>query len=211
MRIEHKDFINYYYDLYPAGYCQHLIKEFNCLEEGGIGSNRQRGEGTPKHIKDDYQIGINLRSHHLEPFKWTEQHPDGVEREFEKDACDLFFDGLQRCYDDYSDQYSILKENGNIRASVMKMQRTGPGGGYHVWHGEQGPGTHANRCVVYMLYLNTIEGEGAETEFLYQKTRVKPQENLMLVWPASYTHAHRGNPVLDEQSKYIVTGWFYYD
>jgi hypothetical protein len=73
------------------------------------------------------------------------------------------------------------------------MQRTGPGGGYHVWHGEQGPGTHANRAVVYMLYLNDLDGEGGETEFLYQKMRVKPEENLMLVWPASYTHAHRGN------------------
>lgn len=211
MRIEHKDFIGYYYDLYPEGYCQHLINEFNRLEEGGVGSNRQRGEGAHKHVKDDYQIGVNLRSHNLEPFKWKELHPDGVEREFEKDACDLFFDGLQRCYDEYSSLYSVIRENGNIRASVMKMQRTGPGGGYHVWHGEQGPGTHANRAIVYMLYLNTIEGEGAETEFLYQKTRVKPQENLMLVWPASYTHAHRGNPVLGEQSKYIVTGWFYYD
>lgn len=205
MRTEHKDFIGYYYDLYPQGYCQHLIKEFNRLEEGGVGANRQRGEGAHKHVKDDYQIGINLRNHSLEPFKWI----DGEEKCW--DACDLFFDGLQRCYDEYSGLYSVLRENGNIRASVMKMQRTGPGGGYHVWHGEQGPGTHANRCVVYMVYLNTIEEEGAETEFLYQKTRIKPQENLMLLWPASYTHAHRGNPVLGEQSKYIVTGWFYYD
>ena len=63
----------------------------------------------------------------------------------------------------------------------------------------------------YMLYLNDLDGEGGETEFLYQKMRVKPEENLMLVWPASYTHAHRGNPVLGETHKYIVTGWFYYD
>jgi len=33
----------------------------------------------------------------------------------------------------------------------------------------------------------------------------------MLLWPATFTHAHRGNPVLGEQSKYIVTGWFYYE
>ena len=95
---------------------------------------------------------------------------------------------------------------------MMKMQRTGPGGGYHVWHGEQGPGAHANRVVVYMLYLNSIAPEdGAETEFLYQKKRFSPAENTMVLWPASYTHAHRGNPVLGETHKYIVTGWFYYD
>jgi hypothetical protein len=37
------------------------------------------------------------------------------------------------------------------------------------------------------------------------------EENLMLIWPAAYTHAHRGNPVYGKNSKYIVTGWFYYD
>jgi hypothetical protein len=211
MNIEHKDFVGFYKNLYPSGYCQHLINEFNKLEESGVGSNRQQSERAHKHIKDDYQIGINLRNHNLEPFKWTETHDDGVEKEFDRDSCDLFFDGLQRCYDDYSTKYSLLRDNGNIRASVMKMQRTGPGGGYHVWHGEQGPETRANRCVVYMLYLNNLGSEGGETEFLYQKLRIKPEENLMLVWPASYTHAHRGNPVLGETHKYIVTGWFYYD
>jgi hypothetical protein len=211
MNIEHKEFIGFYHDLFPVGYCRHLIEEFNRLEEAGVGSNRQQREGAYRHIKDDHQIFINLRSHTLEHFEWTETNNEGVECKFNKDACDLFFDGLQKCYDNYSDKYSVLKDNGGIRATTMKMQRTGPGGGYHVWHGEQGPGIDANRVVVYMLYLNDLDGEGGETEFLYQKMRIKPKENLMLVWPASYTHAHRGNPVLGETHKYIVTGWFYYD
>ena len=205
MKIEHKEYIGFYRQLFPAGYCQHLINEFKRLEDAGAGSNRQQSERAHKHVKDDHQIGVNLRNHSLTPFKWV----DGDEKCW--DACDLFFDGLQKCYEEYSTKYSILRDNGSIRASVMKMQRTGPGGGYHIWHGEQGPGTHANRVVVYMLYLNDLEGEGGETEFLYQKMRIKPEENLMLVWPASYTHAHRGNPILSETHKYIVTGWFYYD
>ena len=199
MNIEHKDFIGFYRDLYPSGYCQHLIKEFDRLEEAGVGANRQRSEGMHKHIKDDHQIGINLKNHNLIPFG-------------DIDPCDLFFEGLQACYNDYSSTYSVLRDGGNVRASVMKMQRTGPGGGYHIWHGEQGPGPQANRVLTYMVYLNSFgDGEGGETEFLYQRTRVKPEENLMLVWPAAYTHAHRGNPVLAEKHKYIVTGWFYYD
>lgn len=199
MKIEHKDFIAFYRDLYPSGYCEHLIKEFNRLEESGVGSNRQRSENASRHIKDDYQIGINLRNHNLEAFE-------------DLDACNMFFDGLQRCYEEYSSTYSVLRESGSIRGSIMKMQRTGPGGGYHIWHGEQGAGAQANRVLTYMLYLNSFEdGEGGETEFLYQRTRVKPEGNLMLVWPAAYTHAHRGNPVLADKHKYIVTGWFYYD
>lgn len=199
MNTEYFEHIAVYKNVYPEGYCQHLISEFNRLEEGGVGSNRQKSEDAPKHIKDDYQIGIQLKNHNLLDF-------DG------KNSCSLFFDGLQRCYNMYTEKYSILKDNGNIRATTMKMQRTGPGGGYHVWHSEQGPREHANRVVVYMLYLNTLTPEdGAETEFLYQKKRFNPTENLMVLWPAAYTHAHRGNPVLGDSHKYIVTGWFYYD
>jgi len=62
------------------------------------------------------------------------------------------------------------------------------------------------------LYLNTLEPEQAgETEFLYQQERYRPVENTMILWPAAYTHAHRGNTVFGNSSKYIVTGWFYYD
>lgn len=94
----------------------------------------------------------------------------------------------------------------------MKMQRTAPGGGYHVWHGEQGNGPHANRALVYMLYLNSLPLNSAgETEFLYIQKRYVPIENRVIIWPASYTHAHRGNTVFGEEAKYIVTGWFCYD
>jgi hypothetical protein len=199
MNADYFEHIAVFKNVYPEGYCQHLISEFDRLEGGGIGSNRQKSEGADRHVKDDYQIDIQLKNHNLIPFE-------------EKNSCDLFFDGLQRCYDEYTNKYSTLRNSGNIRATVMKLQRTSPGGGYHVWHGEQGPGDNARRVVVYMLYLNSIAPEeGAETEFLYQKKRFNPVENTMVIWPAAYTHAHRGNPVLGETYKYIVTGWFYYD
>lgn len=199
MNKEYIEHIAVYKDVYPMGYCQHLILEFNRLESSGAGSSRQKGEGALRHQKEDHQIFINLRNHNLNEFEG-------------KDPSDFFFDGLQRCYDDYTEKYSVLHDNGNIRATAMKLQRTGPGGGYHVWHGEQGFGSRASRVVAYMLYLNTIAPEdGAETEFLYQKKRFNPTENVMVLWPAAYTHAHRGNPVLGETHKYIVTGWFYYD
>ena len=91
MTIKHKDFIGLYSDVYPQGYCQHLINEFDRLEMNGAGSNRQKSEGANRHIKDDFQIGINLRAHNLLDFE-------------NKNSCDLFFDGLQNCYDEYSDR-----------------------------------------------------------------------------------------------------------
>jgi len=198
MNAEYKDFIAVYRDVYPEGYCQHLIKEFDRLVESGAGTNRQRGEGALKHRKNDMQLGLNFGVHTAADFNGTP-------------ATRMFFDGLQRCYDAYTEQYSLLKD-GKITGTAMKMQRTDPGGGYHVWHGEQGNGEHADRVLVYMLYLNTLtQEEAGETEFLYQQRRLQPTENTMVLWPATFTHAHRGNTVFGERSKYIVTGWFYYE
>lgn len=193
-----EDFIKMYHNVYPEGYCQHLIAEFERLTQSGAGTNRQNGEGANRHVKDDLQLGLNIGVHTAAPFE-----DSSVEN--------MFFRGLQTCYEDYAAQFSILKD-GRVRGTHMKMQRTDPGGGYHVWHGEQGNGAHADRVLVYMLYLNSFgEGEGGETEFLYQRRRISPEANTIVLWPAAFTHAHRGNTVLGNQSKYIVTGWFYYE
>jgi hypothetical protein len=198
MSSNQEDFIGIYRDLYPDGYCQHLINEFERLTQSGAGTNRQNGEGAARHAKDDMQLGLNMGVHMVAPFE-------------DKSATDMFFKGLQACYDDYTTQFSVLGQ-GRVCGTAMKMQRTDPGGGYHLWHGEQGNGDHADRVLVYMLYLNSLgENDGGETEFLYQRRRVSPEANAMVLWPAAFTHAHRGNTVLGSQSKYIVTGWFYYE
>ena len=57
-----------------------------------------------------------------------------------------------------------------------------------------------------MFYLNDVEDEG-ETEFYYQKLKVKPKKGLTLIWPADWTHTHRGIPS-KTQEKYIATGWY---
>lgn len=198
MNAEYKDFIAVYKSVYPDGYCQHLINEFERLVESGAGSTRKQTDGAHRHHKNDLQLSLNFGVHNVGPFN-------------EHSSIRMFFDGLQHCYDHYTEKFSQLRD-GKIRGTAMKMQRTDPGGGYHVWHGEQGNGEHAERVLVYMLYLNTLtEEEAGETEFLYQQRRIKPEANTMVIWPAAFTHTHRGNTVFGERSKYIVTGWFYYD
>lgn len=198
MNTEHKNFIGLYRDVYPEGYCQHLIEQFEHLCEQGASVDRLNGEGALAHRKQDNQICISLKGHNIDWFN-------------DASPVNMFFDGLQKCFEVYSNKYSSLKED-RLRASHMKMQRTDPGGGYHIWHCEQGKDAHAGRAVVYMLYLNTLASDQAgETEFLYQQTRYQPVENTMILWPAGYTHLHRGNTVFGEKSKYVVTGWFYHD
>lgn len=196
--IEHDDFIEVYENVAPEGYCQHLIDQFELIVSKGAGSTRIQSENAPGHLKSDTQLGISLKGHNIEYF-------------MDHNPVDGFFDLLQQCFNRYKEKYSIL-EHCNLRATHMKMQKTNPGEGYHIWHFEQGPGYNANRAVVYLMYLNTLDQNSAgETEFLYQRRRIAPVENTMVLWPASYTHTHRGNVVHGTKPKYVVTGWFYID
>lgn len=198
MSIQHDNFIGIYRDVFPEGFCRHLIDDFERLASAGAGSNRLNSEGAHAHVKNDHQLIVDARAHNLLSF-------NGV------DTQDMFFEGLQKCYEDYVTRYSVLL-NDSVRCTHFKMQRTQPGGGYHVWHAEQSSGRYAQRALAYILYLNTLADDAAgETEFLYQRKRVAPAENTLVIWPAAFTHAHRGNVVHGNDSKYIVTGWFYYD
>ena len=59
-----------------------------------------------------------------------------------------------------------------------------------------------------MTYLNTVKKKG-ETEFYYQKLKIKPETGLTIIWPSDWTHTHRGITSNTEE-KYIVTGWYSY-
>lgn len=112
---------------------------------------------------------------------------------------------LHSCFLDYIREYGQLNQYPLISTDV-KVQKTMPSGGYHVWHCENSGYMMAQRVLVWILYLNDVE-EGGETEFLYQSARIKPSRGTCIIWPAGFTHIHRGNPPLN-QNKYIATGWY---
>lgn len=98
-----------------------------------------------------------------------------------------------------------------ISASTpFNLQHYEPGKNYSVWHSEAYGPVHEKflRAFVFMTYLNDVE-VGGETEFLYQKLKVKPKRGLTLIWPAGFTHVHRGCPAPYEE-KLILTGWYIY-
>jgi len=194
MEQKYQDFIGMYRHVYPDGFCDHLIEEFERLLINGACTDRQREENIEKTRKEDYHYYMNLNGSSISPFNGTS-------------SIKLFVDGLQNCFDEYTSQFDILK-NLRLRCTSLKMQKTDPGAGYHVWHSEQGSDADSSRCLFYIAYLNTIEDAG-ETEFLYQRLRIPPERNTMMIAPASFTHTHRGNVVHGNKSKYIITGWFY--
>jgi|TARA_R110000772_G_scaffold142013_1_gene251715 hypothetical protein len=88
----------------------------------------------------------------------------------------------------------------------LKIQKTLPTEGYHVWHIEHGKGFEKEpRAFVFSIYLNDVE-DGGETEFLHFSKRVKPKTGRIVIWPAGFPYVHRGNPPLSGE-KYILTSW----
>lgn len=199
MMKNYHDFIGFYENVFPSGWCEHLINEFDSFFEKGFCGSRKEREGNhmSKLKKDDYSIFLDLRN-----------HPNAL-RTFQNECpMNIFKTGLQKCFDDYNEEYEAIKTVG-VKCSSIKMQKTDPGQGYHIWHFEQ-VNQYPSRVLVYSVFLNTIE-EAGETEFLYQKLRISPKENSVIIWPASFTHTHRGNVVHGNKSKYIITGWFHLD
>jgi len=87
----------------------------------------------------------------------------------------------------------------------LKIQKTLPTEGYHIWHIEHGTKGSEFRAFVFSIYLNDVE-EGGETEFLHFSKRVQPKTGRIVIWPAGFPYLHRGNPPLSGE-KYILTSW----
>ena len=86
------------------------------------------------------------------------------------------------------------------------IQWYGKGEGFKKWHCErmvEDP-LFLQRGLVFMTYLNDVDDGG--TEFYYQNCEVKARKGLTLIWPADWTHTHRG-VISHTKEKYIVTGW----
>lgn len=93
-----------------------------------------------------------------------------------------------------------------FKYTTLKIQKTLPTEGYHVWHVEHGKGfDNEPRAFVFTIYLNDVK-EGGETEFLHFSKRIKPKTGRIVIWPAGFPYVHRGNSPLSGE-KYILTSW----
>lgn len=173
-------------------FSERCIKFYKQLEKNNIINERK----NKKHEVDDSAYDLITSG-----FYNTELSLPYVSNEF----LDIFF---KECYSLYVKKYSILNNFQRHNIYDIKLQKTSIGQGYHIWHTENMHMHSRNRICVFSLYLNDVK-DGGETEFLYQSKRFKPIKNRLLIWPAGYTHVHRGNPPLSND-KYIVTGWIEY-
>ncbi len=180
------NFIDGYY-LSDLSICDNLIKLFKDSNNKVLGKTNN---GVDKKVKDslDLQLSLSDISNHK--------------------SLQLYFEQLLTCVNLYKKKYkfcdTIVTKWGT--ESRFNIQKYIPSQGYHGWHCEKSGINSSKRHLVFMTYLNTVK-KGGETEWYYQKLKVKPEKGLTVIWSADWTFTHKGLTTINED-KYIITGWF---
>ena len=118
----------------------------------------------------------------------------------------LYFDQLFECYKNYVEEWTFLdKISERLEIGSFNLQRYKTGQHFKEIHTERTSLENLHRIFAFMTYLNDVQ-EGGSTYFSHYDLEVKPRKGLTLIWPAEWTHAHRGN-ILKQGKKYIITGW----
>ena len=120
--------------------------------------------------------------------------------------------GLKKGLELYTNKYSFLKEINSVGGSRWRVCPTyniqkyeGEKEGYFTLHCEHAAG-YPFRMMAWMFFLNNAK---SGTEFPYQDTVVQAKAGRLAMWPAAWTHPHKG-VIPNEGLKYIATGWCYF-
>jgi hypothetical protein len=186
------NFIEIYDEAFTLDFCNKAIAYFENMSNAGFGFDR-RASNIPKVKVEDLTV-FPSQLHEIDLYP-------------SRELVSEFNETLYKYYNEYCEKYSVLFEGNKPHIlTANRIQKTLIGQGYHLWHFESSSREVAHRITAYTLYLNDVD-EGGETEFLYYPIRVKPKTGRLVIWPAGFTHAHRGNPPLSN-TKYLLTGWF---
>tara|TARA_R110002012_G_scaffold173707_1_gene338505 strand:+ start:2994 stop:3560 length:567 start_codon:yes stop_codon:yes gene_type:complete len=168
----------------PNKICDNLITFFNKKKHRQIIGTT--GYGVRKDVKDSIDIGLS----------------------YFDSALDDYNVHLQKCVSEYEKTYIGLVGAGRYvpYKEEVNIQFYKPGGGFKKWHFERTI-HNQDRLLVFMTYLNDVPNGG--TEFFYQKTTSPAKKGLTIIWPAEFTHLHRGQ--IAKHDKYIVTGWYTFE
>jgi len=119
----------------------------------------------------------------------------------------LYRDELLKCLKQYVSKYKFANDVEFFGIDHnTKIQYYDKGWGFYKWHAENDGAPHViQRHLVFSTYLNDVENGG--TEFLYQDYVTEAKKGSTIIFPAGWTHTHRGQ-ISQNQEKYIITGWF---
>lgn len=194
-------FIGIFDNLITQDNCNRIIEHFELVHANDLTLNRQKLNSEIKQTqKDTTNYFLSGTS------SFANNDVNNLISSTDIWIFDEFKKAVWQCYTSYCEKYGILDSLGRHAISgSIKIQKSIPGQGYHMWHCESDCLKTSNRIALIVVYLNDVD-HGGETEYLYQSLRIIPKVGRITISPADYTHTHRGNPPL-KNSKYIMTTW----
>ena len=197
MKEEYKDFVGIYDESVPVELCKVFVDNYEEAKKNRTIIDLTKENDTGHQNLERNPLARKDETAFIYPLSSTIYPRPPVE---------AYFKFLYECFICYLKRYSIQFENTPIFNDTFKLHKVRKSEGFHVWHYERGAPSTLDRVLVYMTYLEAPK-EGGETEFLHQSLRIDPIVGRTLIWPAGFTHMHRGNSPLDGEKMYI-DGWF---
>ena len=176
--------------------CDSLLELYNDAHDRGMtfaGQSGAMGQARPEiKASTDFWLNDCDKLGPPEKYRWPEFQAE-----------------LNGFIDIYLDKYKFFEYGGMFTSRHLpQIQHYKPGEGYHKWHIDGAQMNSCDRAMVYMTYLNDVT-EGGGTMFYHQKVTTKAVKGKTLIFPAAYTHLHKGE-ISKTQHKYILTGWIWW-
>lgn len=202
-KFEFDDFIGVWHNFMPRPLCDTIINYMDSMMNFASHLNYDDEEDHNDMLEDETPVHESYRYYNGQ----MNRHDTAFMLNYaNKELVSQINSILKSCAKHYVNKYQALARYPMISTDI-KAQKTPVGGGYHLWHHENADIAHAARELTWMIYLNDMPEGEAETEFLYQRRRIRPTAGTVVIWPGSFTHTHKGNTVFT-QDKYILTGWY---
>ena len=173
--------------------CQDLLSQDDCtqlIDHFKQDNRKKPGETVDGNLESQYdKISTDLYCNLLDP----------LDQSYNK----LILPAVKTLIQQIKDEYQFLNYCGLWQiTSDYNIQLYTDQQGYFTPHCEQGS-SYPYRMMAWTIYLNNSP---CGTEFPYQEMIVNATQGQGVIWPASWTHPHKGvTPNIGH--KYIVTGW----
>jgi len=181
------NFIEQYDDIISVDECNAIRSLFQQDHRCHVGRVGKEGR-IDKSVKDSMDLTVK--------FDDKEEEYNIILHQPLKDAIGQY---IQKYY--YLNDLSCWTLNNGYNIQSYKE-----GGGFGKLHCEKEGKSHPNvtdRLLAWMIYLNDAK---SGTDFPYQGLTLQPKAGRCCIWPAYWTHPHRG-VVPNRGYKLIATGW----
>jgi len=178
------------YEMEHPELCDRLINGFKTAKELGFSHAGISAKGVDPEWKDSEDVSLNC-----------------LPIEIYNGAVRVYREHVMTSMRLYMKEFPVLASSG-AKVGFLEppqIQHYQPGGAFFGEHFEASGLDVAHRVLAFMTNLNSVK-KGGGTEFIYQKFVSPAKKGVTNIWPAGFTHTHRGIPAPKEH-KYIITGW----